>query len=254
MLKSRKISCFVGFVLTLSLFSACSQPTRSLNNTNDSTSLPNVPNVPVTPGGTKSISYSQPGYVFKVGQFSSTSTLSITGAVPTQLNITPANLPDGITFSKTTGVISGTPKGISPSTQYTVTAGNAPNGASTTVTISVANLDPITIQADKNKVPMKLNDVSTFTITNPNSSNVTINQILLNDVGREFKIVNAADDQCSTKILNSSNCTVKVSFVDDASFDSTNLTVLYTDANGSSRMVSDFSIQGIQTTQTKMIS
>jgi|GEM_PF-3899272 len=58
--------------------------------------------------------------------------------------ITP-QLPNGLTFDSQTGIISGTPKALSPSTNYTITAGNDGGNTSATVNIRVIDNTPESI-------------------------------------------------------------------------------------------------------------
>ncbi len=59
-----------------------------------------------------------------------------TSGVVTSCAVSPA-LPAGLNFNTTTCAITGTPTGISPATNYTITASNASGSANTTVTIAV---------------------------------------------------------------------------------------------------------------------
>jgi formylglycine-generating enzyme required for sulfatase activity/WD40 repeat protein len=64
------------------------------------------------------------------------------GGLVTSYRITPA-LPAGLGLDPATGVISGTPTVLSPSTRYTVTGSNSAGGASVTLTIAVTAALPV---------------------------------------------------------------------------------------------------------------
>ena len=61
------------------------------------------------------------------------------------------NLPTGLTFDPTTGIITGTPTVTSPATVYTVTAYNAAGSSTTTVTISVLGGQTVTYSSTLTK-------------------------------------------------------------------------------------------------------
>ena len=88
-----------------------------------------------------SISYTPSTNTYSVGAAITPLTPTNTGGTPTSYSISSA-LPAGLSFSTTTGVISGTPTATSPSTNYTITANNATGSATTIVNISVNNNAP----------------------------------------------------------------------------------------------------------------
>ena len=87
------------------------------------------------------ISYSPSTNTYTVGTPISSLTPANTGGTPTSYSISTA-LPAGLSFSTTTGVISGTPTATSSSTTYTITATNATGSGTTTVTIAVNHTAP----------------------------------------------------------------------------------------------------------------
>ena len=82
------------------------------------------------------ISYSPSTNVYVQGTAISALTPTNTGGAATSWSISPS-LPAGLSFSTSTGVISGTPTATSSATAYTVTATNAGGSGTTTVNITV---------------------------------------------------------------------------------------------------------------------
>jgi DNA-binding beta-propeller fold protein YncE len=68
------------------------------------------------------------------------------GGAVTSYSVSPA-LPAGLSLSTTTGVISGTPTALSPSTKYTVTAVNTGGNATAVVSIAVISATPVALAA-----------------------------------------------------------------------------------------------------------
>ncbi len=88
------------------------------------------------------ISYTPSTNVYTVGTAITSLTPSNTGGVPSSYSISTA-LPAGLTFSTTTGVISGTPTAVSSVTAYTITATNSAGSGNTTVTLTVNPPAPV---------------------------------------------------------------------------------------------------------------
>lgn len=90
-----------------------------------------------TPGGLAApvITYSTPP-IFTVGTAIQTINPTNTGGAVATWAIAPG-LPNGLTFSQSTGGITGTPTAASPTTTYTVTATNATGSGTTTLTVTV---------------------------------------------------------------------------------------------------------------------
>jgi uncharacterized repeat protein (TIGR02543 family) len=80
-----------------------------------------------------SLSYASPN-VFTVGNSIPNLSPTVTGGTVLNYSISP-NLPDGLTLNTTTGIISGSPTAISPTTIYSITATNS--GGSTTFDLQI---------------------------------------------------------------------------------------------------------------------
>ena len=81
------------------------------------------------------ISYVGSPYTYYTGLGISSLTPTVTGS-PTSYSISPA-LPTGLSFSTTTGVISGTPSAVTAAANYTITATNGGGNGTTTINIKV---------------------------------------------------------------------------------------------------------------------
>lgn len=104
---------------------------------NDGTSDSNIVNVTITishipsPNG---LSYSTPN-TFTKGIFKALNP-TVSGGEVASYSVSP-NLPAGISLNTKTGVISGTPRGVSAANEYTVTATNIAGSATAKITIAV---------------------------------------------------------------------------------------------------------------------
>ena len=118
------------------------------------------------------ISYSLPSYTFTAGSPIPVLTPSNSGGFATSWTIN-APLPLGLTFDPSTGRISGTPTGPSPSTVYTVTATNT-GGASqpTTVTLNLVPAGTATITASNVNPPYGAPVTLTATFANAVSATI----------------------------------------------------------------------------------
>jgi len=94
-----------------------------------------LPTVPV-------ISYSPSTNVYSVGTAITSLTPTNTGGSPTSYSIGTA-LPAGLSFSTTTGVISGTPTAVAATATYTITATNTAGSGTATVTLTVNDIAPV---------------------------------------------------------------------------------------------------------------
>ena len=90
------------------------------------------------------VSYSGSPFTLTKGTAMTTATPSASGGTVTLWSITPS-LPAGLTFSTSTGEISGTPTAVSSSTTYTVTANNTGGSATASLTIVVNDVIPSSI-------------------------------------------------------------------------------------------------------------
>ncbi len=99
--------------------------TLSVNN--------NAPNIVYTPA---TLSYS-------VGTTITPATPVNSGGLAASFTITGGTLPSGLTFNTSTGVISGTPSIVFPTTTFTIKATNAAGSSSTSVIITVSPQAPI---------------------------------------------------------------------------------------------------------------
>jgi hypothetical protein len=88
------------------------------------------------------ISYSPSTNIYTVGTAITSLTPTNTGGAAVSYSISTA-LPAGLSFNTSTGIISGTPTGLSGVTTYTITATNPNGSGSTTVTLSVNNNAPV---------------------------------------------------------------------------------------------------------------
>jgi mono/diheme cytochrome c family protein len=88
----------------------------------------------VNPGAPTALSYAGfgPFLLGKAASFQPT----VTGTV-TSFSLTPETLPAGLSFSSTSGTISGTPTALAPPTPFTVTASNVTGSTSTTLTVQI---------------------------------------------------------------------------------------------------------------------
>ena len=111
------------------------------------------------------ISYSPSTNVYVQGTAISALTPTNTGGAATSWSISPA-LPSGLSFSTSTGVISGTPTATSSATAYTVTATNAGGSGTTTVNITVNPQAPNISYSPATNVYTAGTAISSWTPTN----------------------------------------------------------------------------------------
>src|SRR5215471_20472180 len=65
----------------------------------------------------------------------------VEGGTPTQYSVSP-KLPEGLTLDSTSGVLSGTPTVLTPTSDFTVTAENSAGSTQTTLTLKIATTAP----------------------------------------------------------------------------------------------------------------
>ena len=87
------------------------------------------------------ITYSPSSLTLTKGTTMTTVTPTTSGGTPTLWSVSPS-LPAGLSFSTSTGAISGTPTAITSSATYTITANNSGGSATATVTILVNDAAP----------------------------------------------------------------------------------------------------------------
>ena len=114
-----------------------------------------------------SLSYSGSPFTLEKGSAMTPASPSVSGGTVTSWAITPA-LPAGLTFSASTGEISGTPTVVQSATPYTVYANNTGGSASASITITVNDAVPSNIVYSGS--PFTLTKDSTMTNATPTST------------------------------------------------------------------------------------
>lgn len=116
------------------------------------------------------------------------------------------DLPTGLTFDGTTGIISGTPSFISPATDYTITAYNTSGSSSTVVNISVISTAPITFApialktvCDVDFDPGATGGMGTITYTSSNPAVATILAGKVHLSGSGTAVITATDGVTSVQ-------------------------------------------------------
>ncbi|MCP9751982.1 hypothetical protein EGI32_13520 [Ferruginibacter sp. HRS2-29] len=104
--------------------------------TNACGSFPVNVNITILPAAPTGLSYAELTPSYCVGTAITNNTPSNSGGAATGYSVTPA-LPSGLSLDPSTGVISGTPLGASPATNYTVTASNSCGSAPRVINITV---------------------------------------------------------------------------------------------------------------------
>lgn len=106
----------------------------TITATNMGGSAPATVNITVKDVAPSALTYSTNPATYSKGAAITNNTPSSSGGPVVSYSISPG-LPTALSFSTTTGVISGTPTATSPATDYTVTATNS--GGSTTATVNI---------------------------------------------------------------------------------------------------------------------
>jgi len=95
-------------------------------------------------GGTGSstrLGYAANPAIYRVNAAIEANAPSVEGIVPTQFTVTP-NLPAGLTLDSNTGVLTGTPTALTPTSDYSVTASNSTASIQTTLLLKIASTVP----------------------------------------------------------------------------------------------------------------
>ena len=117
-------------------------------------------------------------------------------------------LPAGLTFSTSTGAISGTPTSITSTTTYTVTASNTGGSATTTVTILVNDAAPVIAYSPSS---LTLTKGSAMSTVSPSSTGGTVTSWSISPAlptGLTFNNTNGAISGTPTGVSSSNNYTV----------------------------------------------
>ena len=124
---------------TPTVVSAATNYTVTATNSGGSTTA--TVNITVNDVAPSGLTYSTNPATYTKGQAITNNTPSSSGGAVTSYGISPA-LPAGLSFSTSTGVISGTPTALSAATNYTVTATNSGGSTTATVNITVNDVAP----------------------------------------------------------------------------------------------------------------
>ena len=119
--------------------SSTTQYTVTASNTGGSSTA--TVTITVNDVGPSNIVYSGNPFTLTKDSAMTTATPSVSGGTVTSWSISPS-LPAGLSFSTSTGAISGTPTAITSSTTYTVTATNTGGSATATISIVVNDAPP----------------------------------------------------------------------------------------------------------------
>ena len=175
-----------------------------------------------------SVSYSGSPFTLTKGMAMTTATPSASGGTVTSWSITPS-LPAGLTFSTSTGEISGTPTAISSSTTYTVTATNTGGSATASLTIVVNDLIPSSIAYSG--TPFTLTKDSAMTTATPTSSGGAVTSWSISPAvpaGLSFSTSTGEISGTPTAISSSTSYTVTASNTGGSA--TTTITILVNDA------------------------
>ena len=121
--------------------SITSTATYTVTASNSGGSATTSVSITVNDAAPSSIAYSGSPFTLNKGTAMTTATPTSSGGAVTSWSISPS-LPSGLSFSTTTGAISGTPTVTSTSTSYTVTATNTGGSATATISITVNDAPP----------------------------------------------------------------------------------------------------------------
>ena len=175
-----------------------------------------------------SVSYSGTPFTLTKGTAMTTATPSANGGTVTSWSITPA-LPAGLTFSTSTGAISGTPTAIASSTSYTVYANNTGGSATASITIVVNDLIPSSIAYSGS--PFTLTKDAAMTTATPASSGGAVTSWSISPsvpAGLSFSTSTGEISGTPTAVSSSTSYTVTASNTGGSA--TTTITILVNDA------------------------
>jgi len=156
-------------VITGTPTTATAQANYTVTGSNSAGSVQANVNITVTAAlqPPSNLSYSSP-VTYTTGTAITNNTPTVSGGAVASWSISPS-LPAGLSFSTSTGVISGTPTTVTSQANYTVTATNAAGSTTATVTITIALGAPTNLSYSPNS---SLGYVTggTFTSMQPSSS------------------------------------------------------------------------------------
>ena len=178
------------------------------------------------------ITYSPSSLTLTKGSTMTTVTPTSSGGTVTSWSISPS-LPSGLSFSTSTGAISGTPTAVSSSANYTVTATNLGGSGTATVTIQVNDVSPYSLVYSGS--PFTLTKGTAMTTATPTVSGGTVTSWSISPslpTGLSFSTTNGAISGTPTSIMSSTTYTVTAS--NTGGSDTTTVTIVVNDVAPSS--------------------
>ncbi len=175
----------------------------------------------INPAAPSSLVYSTNPATYTVGKPIIADTPSSSGGPVSSYSISP-NLPAGLQFNTTTGIISGTPSATSAATSYTITATNA--GGSTPTNVS------ITVNAANAPVSLPSSPLSAGSVGSSYSSTIAAS----GGSGVFTLVISNVINPTGLTITGSGTNTIKVSGIPQAA-GTTSFTVLATDSAGATQ-------------------
>ena len=144
-----------------------STATYTITASNSGGSATTSVSITVNDAAPSSIAYSGSPFTLNKGTAMTTAIPTSSGGPVSSWSISPS-LPSGLSFSSTTGAISGTPTATSTSTSYTVTATNTGGSATATISITVNDAPPSAVSYSGS--PFTLTKGVAMTAANPSAS------------------------------------------------------------------------------------
>jgi len=145
-----------------STFAATNYTVTATNSTGSGTAHITLSCISTAP----SLSYSPSSYSYPVNVAITALNPTNTGGVVSTWTITPNTLPTGLSFSTSTGAITGTPSALASATNYTVKGTNSQGNSSAVVSIAVVSNPPVIIYAS----PQSYLVGTTITTLNPTNT------------------------------------------------------------------------------------